>query len=97
VSTDAAPNGREVVFELLDRSGAEGLRERLRHRWHVGASADGEAALVTVELRPGEDDLAVLLRAAKLWLVDSAIDAIRFRVDGRVDLLESGARIRRAA
>jgi hypothetical protein len=97
VPADVARNGSEVVFELPDHDGAGRLCERLGHRWRVGTSADGETALVTVELRPGEDDLAVLLRAAKLWLVDSALEAVRFRVDGTVGLLVSGTRIRRAA
>jgi hypothetical protein len=97
VPAELVRKGSEVVFELPDHDGARRLRERLGRRWRVGTSADGEKAFVTVELRPGEDDLAVLLRAAKLWLVDSALDAVRFRVDGTVHTLESGARIRRAA
>ena len=81
----------------MDQESAERLRERLGHRWRVRASTVEEPALATVEVGPAEGDLAALLRAVRLWLVDSALETVRFSVDGRVELLESGIRIRRAA
>jgi small ligand-binding sensory domain FIST len=50
-----------------------------------------------VELRPEGDELAVLLRAAKQRLDECAIGAIRFHLDGRAYVLESGTAIRPAA
>jgi hypothetical protein len=78
-----------VVFELLDHRGAELLCERLRHRWHVGAYETEDIVLVAAELRPRQDDLAILLRAVKLWLLDNSVGALRFHLDGRAFVLES--------
>jgi hypothetical protein len=78
-----------VVFELFDHLGAESLCERLRLRWHVGAYETEDVVLVAVELRPGQDDLAILLRAVKLWLLDGSVGALRFHLDGRAFVLES--------
>jgi hypothetical protein len=80
-----------VVFELMGREAGDCLCERLRPRWFVGVYESNELVLVAVELRPEEDDLAVLLRAVKLWAADSAIPALRFHLDGREYVLESGA------
>ena len=80
-----------VVFELMGRETGDRLCERLRPRWFVGVYESNELALVAVELRPEEDDLAVLLRAVKLWASDSAIPALRFHLDGREYVLESGS------
>ena len=44
-----------------------------------------------------EGDLAVLLRAVKLWAGDSALDAIGYHVDGREHVLESGTAAWRTA
>jgi hypothetical protein len=49
-----------------------------------------EVVLVAAELRPRTDDLAVLLRAVKLWAADSAFALLRFHLDGRSYVLESG-------
>jgi hypothetical protein len=82
-----------VVFELLGRGAGDRLCERLQSRWFVGVYECEELALVAAELRPEEGDLAVLLRAVKLWAADSAIPALRFHLDGREYVLESGASI----
>jgi hypothetical protein len=86
-----------VVFELLDGSGADGLCERLRHRWHVGAYESEDVVLVVAELRPRQDDLAILLRAVKLWLLDNRLGALRFHLDGRAFVLESNPALLRGA
>jgi hypothetical protein len=80
-----------VVFELLGQAEGERLCERLRARWFVGQYKSDDLVLVAAELRPDEGDLAVLLRAVKLWAADSAIAALRFYLDGREYVLESGA------
>jgi hypothetical protein len=93
VSTDVT-HSETVVFELSDSWGAKRLSERLRHRWHSGVTDGGEAALVTVQLRLEEGDLAALLRAVKLWVDEQALDSIRFHLDGRDYVLEAGSSIR---
>jgi hypothetical protein len=79
-----------LVFELPFRAQAESLCERLRPRWHVSVYDCDEVVLVAAELRPRSDDLAVLLRAVKLWAADSALALLRFHLDGRSYVLESG-------
>jgi hypothetical protein len=86
-----------VVFELLDRPGAERLCEHLRRRGRVRICEFEGAALVSVELRPEEDDLAVLLRATKRWLGELDVGPVRFHLDGRAYVLEPGAAIAPAA
>jgi hypothetical protein len=80
-----------VFFELPNRSGAQRLCERLRPRWFGGCYGGDGTALVAVDLRPAEDDLAALLRAVTLWVRDSGAGAIRYHVDGRVDTIAAGA------
>jgi hypothetical protein len=86
-----------VVFELLDWPGAERLCEHLRQRGRIRICECEGAALVSVQLGPEENGLAVLLRAVKHWLGDSALGPIRFHLDGRSYVLESGTAIRPAA
>ncbi len=80
-----------VVFELMGQAAGDRLCERLRPRWFVGLYECDDLALVAAELRPEEDDLAVLLRAVELWAADSAIPEVRFHLDGREYVLEPGA------
>jgi hypothetical protein len=91
------PLSETVVFELLHPLGAERLCERLRHRWFVEVDEGKGVSLVAVRLRPREDDLAVLLRAVKIWAADSALPALTFHVDGRAYVLWSGTAIARSA
>jgi hypothetical protein len=79
-----------IVFEVPFLSRAESLRERLRRRWQVGVYESDDVVLVAAELRPGEDDLAVLLRAVELWLEDSDVGVLRFHLDARAYVLDSG-------
>jgi hypothetical protein len=80
-----------VVFELLGRAAGDRLCERLRPRWFAALYECDELVLVAAELRPEEDDLAVLLRAVKHWATDSAIARLPFHLDGREYVLESDA------
>lgn len=86
-----------VVFELFDPRGAEGLCERLRPRWHTDFYECEDVVLVATELRPRQDDLAILLRAVKLWLLDNRVGALRFHLDGRAFVLESDPALLRAS
>jgi hypothetical protein len=79
-----------VVFEVPFRTRAENLRERLRLRWQVGVYECDDVVLVAAELRPREDDLAVLLRTVELWLGDSDVGVLRFHLDTRAYVLNSG-------
>lgn len=79
-----------LVFELPCRAWADDLCERLRPRWHCDSYDCDDVILVAAELRPQADDLGVLLRAVKLWARDSAVALIRFHLDGRSYVLESG-------
>jgi hypothetical protein len=79
-----------LVFEIPSRTWAEGLCERLRPRWHADFYDCGEVVLVAATLRPRTDDLAVLLRAVKLWAGDSALPLVRYHLDGRSYVLDSG-------
>jgi hypothetical protein len=79
-----------LIFELQSPVQAESLCERLRLRWHCDSYDCSEVILVAAELRPRADDLGILLRAVKLWASDSAIALLRFHLDGRSYVLESG-------
>jgi hypothetical protein len=79
-----------LVFEIACGMRAESLCERLRPRWHADSYDCGELVLVAATLRPRAGDLAVLLRAVKLWAGDSALALVRFHLDGRSYVLDSG-------
>lgn len=86
-----------LVFELPCRARAEDLHELLRPRWHSDVYDCGEVVLVAAELRPRADDLAVLLRAVRLWAFDAALALLRFHLDGRSYVLESGLGLMQSA
>ena len=97
---DCMPAGElneTLVFELSSQTEAESLCERLRPRWHVDWYDCTDVVLVAAELRPSADDLAVLLRAVKLWALDSAVALLRFHLDARAYVLESGLGLEHAA
>jgi len=79
-----------LVFELPSSARAQDLCERLRPRWHCDSYECADVVLVAAELRPRADDLGLLLRAVKLWAGDAAMALIRFHLDGRSYILESG-------
>jgi hypothetical protein len=85
-----------VVFELFNSSGAGRLCERLGPRWRADFYECEDVVLVAAELRPRQDDLAILLRAVKLWLLDERLGALRFHLDGRAFVLESDPALLRA-
>jgi len=79
-----------LVFEIPCRAQAESLCGRLRPRWHADFYDFGETVLVAATLRPPAGDLGVLLRAVKLWAGDTALALVRFHLDGRSYVLDSG-------
>jgi hypothetical protein len=86
-----------LVFELPCRIRGESLCERLRPRWHVDSYDCTDVVLVAAELREHTDDLAVLLRAVKLWALESRFALLRFHLDGRAYVLDSGLGLEHAA
>jgi hypothetical protein len=80
-----------LIFEIPCRVRADALCERLRPRWHCDAYDCTDIVLVAAELRPRADDLGVLLRAVRLWASDSQLALLRFHLDGRSYVMESGA------
>lgn len=79
-----------LIFEVSGWMRADSLRDRLRPSWHCDAYDCSDVVLVAAELRPRADDLGVLLRAVKLWAADSGMPLLRFHLDGRSYVLESG-------
>jgi hypothetical protein len=86
-----------VVFELPMGGGAERLRERLRPRWSTQVFEHEDGALVAVDLRSAEGDLATLLRTIQFWAHGTGRHLLRFHLDGRAYVLEARAAIWPAA
>ena len=79
-----------VQFELPDLAGAARLATLLRPYWAVSVSEEGDLALVDVYLRASASDLAALLRSVEDFVALEALCAIRFELDGRGYVMESG-------
>jgi hypothetical protein len=86
-----------LVFEVPSRIQGENLCERLRPRWHVDSYDCGDVVLVAAELRENADDLALMLRAVKLWALGVRMALMRFHLDGRAYVLDSGLGFEQAA
>ena len=86
-----------IVFELQEAGGAMRLWERLRLRWRGHPYADDEGALIAVELRSGEGDLASLLRTVQFWAHEDGHEQLTFHLDGRAYVLEPARAIWPAA
>jgi hypothetical protein len=79
-----------ISFEIASYVAAKRLLARLRPVWD-GEIDDGDTVwLVVVELRPRREDLAALLRDVESWVNLWGLRAIRYHVDGRAYILESG-------
>lgn len=78
-----------VLFEIPNGPAARGLLARLAPTWPGAVVDGGDVWTVLAELRPFQDDLALLLRAVQRWLVLVGFYAIRFQVDGRYYVLEA--------
>jgi hypothetical protein len=79
-----------VQFELPDLAGAARLATLLRSSWAVSVNEEDEIALVDVYVRASRSDLASLMRTVEDWVARESLRAIRFELDGRVYILESG-------
>ncbi|HVU76625.1 MAG TPA: hypothetical protein VHC67_03515 [Gaiellaceae bacterium] len=78
-----------VVFELASRGSAASLYLRLVSRREAWRFQLGDTWFVTAEVEEG-DDLAVLLRDVERWVAAECLRAIRYWVDDRDYVLESG-------
>jgi len=78
-----------VQFELPDLAGAARLATLIRSRWAVSVNEEDDVALVDVYIKP-RTDLASLMRTVEDWVARESLRAIRFELDGRVYILESG-------
>jgi hypothetical protein len=79
-----------VQFELLDLAGAVRLATLLRSSWAVSVNEEDGIALVDVFIRASNTDLASLMRSVENWVARESLRAIRFELDGRTYVLESG-------
>jgi hypothetical protein len=79
-----------VQFELPDLAGAARLATLLRSSWAVSVNEEDDVALVDVHIRASRRDLASLMRTVEDWVARESLLAIRFELDGRVYIMESG-------
>lgn len=79
-----------VVFEIPGLDRATRLYERLGSKWLAWVESGDGIRRVSVLIEPKEGDLAALLRVAERWVAEVGLGAIRFEVDGRTYVLESG-------
>jgi hypothetical protein len=79
-----------VQFELPDLAGAARLATLLRSRWAVSVNEEDDVAIVDVYIRASRTDLASLMRLVEDWVARESLRAIRFEIDGRVYIMESG-------
>ncbi len=79
-----------VQFELPDLAGAARLATLLRSRWAVSVNEEDDVAIVDVYIRASRTDLASLMRIVEEWVARESLRAIRFELDGRVYIMESG-------
>jgi hypothetical protein len=86
--TDAAD---QVHFDLADFPMAVRLTRRLeRTRSTMLLFEENELYVVVAAFRPGSNDLAVLLREVEAWVAEESLCAIRYMLDDRIYVLESG-------
>lgn len=79
-----------VHFEIADLAAAVRLTRLLARGRVVSLRERRDVNLVSAALRNEHDDLAVLLRAVEAWVEEESLCAIRFEVDGREYVLQSG-------
>jgi hypothetical protein len=81
----------QVHFEVADFAAAVRLTRRLGRSWLVVLlDEEQEVNVVAVAVRSEPSDLAILLREVEAWVDEESLCAIRFLLDGRMYVLESG-------
>jgi hypothetical protein len=86
----ATDSPRPSSSNCPDLAGAARLATLLRSRWAVSVNEEDDVALVDVYIRASRADLASLMRTVEDWVARESLRAIRFELDGRVYILESG-------
>jgi hypothetical protein len=82
--------GTDVIhFELPDHRSAVRLAARLDDTWALQRTS-AQIPLVSVQLRPEPNDLALLLRAVERWVAERSLIAIRYEVDEHEYVLAAG-------
>ena len=80
-----------VLIEIPDPGLSALLAERLSDRWRVTVdAARPDVVAVRVELRPVDQDLAVLMREVSCWIEQEGLGALRYELDGRGYVLQAG-------
>ena len=79
-----------VQFELPDLAGAARLATLLRTFWTVSVNEEDGVALVDVPVGSSSTELVSLLRTVEAWVDAQSLRAIRYELDGRCYVLESG-------
>jgi hypothetical protein len=72
-----------LFVELRDAAAAEELARILAPEWIASVQPWDHSWIVAVDLRPGPDDLALLLRAIERWATERGFWSVPFRLDGR--------------
>jgi hypothetical protein len=92
VTSDASLN-ELVFFEIPGVELAAGLCELLGADRLAWVQTGDGVRRVAVLIQPEECDLAAILRAVEQWIAENGLVAIRFELDGRIYVLESGESI----
>jgi hypothetical protein len=79
-----------VFFEIPGFDLAARLCDLVGSEWLAWVQSGEGIRRVAVMIQPEEGDLAVLLRLVERWVAEQGIVAIRFVLDGRMYVLESG-------
>jgi len=80
-----------ALFEIADVAAAAGLAERLARRWDVFVTLEGTDTVGVRAVLPREpEDVAALLREVEAWVEEESLFALRFELDGRAYVLQSG-------
>jgi hypothetical protein len=79
-----------VEFEVADLPTAARLTRRLAPTRMVDVRQHADCTVVTVTLGRRPTDVAALLREVERFIAEESLCALRFRLDGRTYVLESG-------
>jgi hypothetical protein len=89
VPFDASLN-EVVCFDIPGFDRAIDLCEVVGSKWLAWVQKSEGIRRVAVLIQPVEGDLAALLRMVEGWVAEHGLVAIRFELDGRAYVLESG-------
>ena len=79
-----------IHLELADFLLAVRLARLLSPTWQVIIESRDGINVVTPQLRPDPEDLAVVLRTVERWIEEEGLLAILYEIDGRKYVLQAG-------